>query len=98
MHKLLDIIFIFNGLYISALPSLASGQTRPSTTPTTRGSTTLRTVPPSSSVLTPAVNNCPHGQFQCGSSQCIPAILHCDGVPDCADQTDEAVDCSKYSS
>lgn len=73
---------------------LPSGVTRPSTT---RGSTTLRTVPTKPTTVTPLINNnCPHGQFQCTrNSQCIPAILHCDGVPDCLDKTDEGGNCSK---
>ena len=35
-------------------------------------------------------NKCPHSQFQCTNSQCIPGVLQCDGVNDCADKTDEA--------
>ena len=33
---------------------------------------------------------CPAGQYTCGTGQCIPATKACDGVNDCADNSDEA--------
>ena len=41
---------------------------------------------------------CPmENQFPCqdaeGNSQCISELQYCDGVPDCADGTDEPTDC-----
>ena len=80
---------------------LPSGQTRPSTlsTPSTQSTKpppsttpqTSKTLPSTTQKITPPVqNNCPHRQFQCTNSQCIPGVLQCDGVNDCADKTDEA--------
>ena len=33
---------------------------------------------------------CHHNEFQCATrQQCVPAAYHCDGEPDCLDQSDE---------
>lgn len=40
-------------------------------------------------------DQCPYDQFMCESdSTCIPLSWHCNGVPDCQDQSDE-LNCSK---
>ena len=33
---------------------------------------------------------CAHDEFQCHTLHCIPMAAHCDGIVNCADQSDEA--------
>lgn len=33
--------------------------------------------------------DCSASEFKCTSSQCVSAIMHCDGHPDCWDRSDE---------
>ncbi|XP_053385338.1 MAM and LDL-receptor class A domain-containing protein 1-like isoform X2 [Mercenaria mercenaria] len=66
--------------------------TKSGTSPTAL-SASLKTVASNNSTMVPVVS-CAHGQFWCGPSQCIPAILQCDGVPDCADKRDEGSNCT----
>ncbi|KAK3587176.1 hypothetical protein CHS0354_016872 [Potamilus streckersoni] len=40
------------------------------------------------------VTSCSDQEFQCGSGKCIDATKHCDGYPDCLDESDEVVGCA----
>ncbi|TRY92935.1 hypothetical protein DNTS_033821 [Danionella cerebrum] len=37
-------------------------------------------------------HRCTENEFQCKNKRCIPISWHCDGVPDCADGSDEEAD------
>ncbi|KAK8406786.1 hypothetical protein O3P69_007382 [Scylla paramamosain] len=36
-------------------------------------------------------SNCPNGQIECGSGECLPRELFCDNTDDCADGSDENI-------
>ena len=40
---------------------------------------------------------CAKGRFECGSGNCIPARLKCNGHKDCDDGSDEQKECGEYS-
>lgn len=37
----------------------------------------------------PEAKSCGATDFQCSSGECVKASVHCDGHPDCIDQSDE---------
>lgn len=38
---------------------------------------------------------CRLSEYTCGNYECVPADAYCDGIPDCADRTDEPRECSR---
>ncbi|XP_061404486.1 atrial natriuretic peptide-converting enzyme-like [Lethenteron reissneri] len=63
----------------------AQGQTTP---------TALTTHLPVTVQITPLIIECAGSDFQCAvDKRCILGILYCDGVADCADQSDETPNC-----
>nr|XP_027237772.1 uncharacterized protein LOC113828911 [Penaeus vannamei] len=38
---------------------------------------------------------CRISEFTCSNYECVPTDAYCDGVPDCADRSDEPRDCSR---
>ncbi|XP_042873924.1 uncharacterized protein LOC122254338 [Penaeus japonicus] len=39
---------------------------------------------------------CRISEFTCSNYECVPTDAYCDGVPDCADRSDEPRDCSRF--
>jgi len=63
--------------------------------------TTVRTIHKQSTVETGNTRSlsagCLHTQFMCWSdASCVPLGNHCDGIPDCVDQSDEFSCTSKH--